>query len=187
MTELLIKGVTLVTGSPATDSGSSDGSSGAALAAGGQDLLIKDGRYADPAEASADAAVIDADGLTAIPGLIDLHTHLREPGREDAETVDTGTQAAARGGFAAVLAMANTNPVTEIIAVVIEDRKLRADSGPPGNSSEVSALGSSCGSPRASTNASSTQPAGTSQNVCRLRSRRWVTDTSRTAGHRPGL
>lgn len=113
MTELLIKGVTLVTGGPASGSGTSGGASGAALAPGGQDLLIKDGRYADPADASSNATVIDADGLTAIPGLIDLHTHLREPGREDAETVETGTRAAARGGFVAVLAMANTDPVTD--------------------------------------------------------------------------
>jgi dihydroorotase len=56
---------------------------------------------------------VDADGLVALPGLVDLHTHLREPGREDAETVETGTAAAARGGFTAVLAMANTTPVTD--------------------------------------------------------------------------
>ena len=61
----------------------------------------------------ADVRRIDADGLVALPGLVDLHTHLREPGREDAETVATGTAAAARGGFTAVLAMANTNPVTD--------------------------------------------------------------------------
>ena len=53
---------------------------------------------------------LDADGLVALPGLVDLHTHLREPGREDAETVESGTLAAARGGFTAVLAMANTDP-----------------------------------------------------------------------------
>jgi dihydroorotase len=57
--------------------------------------------------------VLDAQGLVALPGLVDLHTHLREPGREDAETVLTGSRAAARGGFTAVLAMANTNPVTD--------------------------------------------------------------------------
>jgi dihydroorotase len=51
--------------------------------------------------------------LIALPGLVDLHTHLREPGREDAETVESGTLAAARGGFTAVLAMANTEPVTD--------------------------------------------------------------------------
>ena len=56
---------------------------------------------------------IDADGLVALPGLVDLHTHLREPGREDAETILTGSRAAALGGFTAVLAMANTSPVTD--------------------------------------------------------------------------
>ncbi|WP_370287996.1 dihydroorotase [Nocardioides sp.] len=56
---------------------------------------------------------LDADGLRLLPGLVDLHTHLREPGREDAETVLTGSRAAAVGGFTAVLAMANTSPVTD--------------------------------------------------------------------------
>ena len=56
---------------------------------------------------------LDADGLVALPGLVDLHTHLREPGREDAETILTGSRAAALGGFTAVLAMANTSPVTD--------------------------------------------------------------------------
>ncbi|MEO7422950.1 MAG: dihydroorotase, partial [Ornithinibacter sp.] len=65
------------------------------------------------AEKPGDAQVIDADGLVALPGLVDLHTHLREPGREDAETVLTGSRAAALGGFTAVLAMANTSPVTD--------------------------------------------------------------------------
>ena len=58
-------------------------------------------------------AVVDADGLVVLPGLVDLHTHLREPGREDAETVASGSAAAAAGGFTAVLAMANTSPVTD--------------------------------------------------------------------------
>jgi dihydroorotase len=80
---------------------------------GRADLLIRDGRFADPAEAGAGVERLDADGLVALPGLVDLHTHLREPGREDAETVATGTEAAARGGFTAVLAMANTSPVTD--------------------------------------------------------------------------
>ncbi|HEU4332481.1 MAG TPA: dihydroorotase [Lapillicoccus sp.] len=61
----------------------------------------------------ADTGVVDADGLVALPGLVDLHVHLREPGREDAETVATGAEAAAAGGFTAILAMANTNPVTD--------------------------------------------------------------------------
>lgn len=57
--------------------------------------------------------VVDADGLVLLPGLVDLHTHLREPGREDTETVASGSAAAAAGGFTAVLAMANTSPVTD--------------------------------------------------------------------------
>jgi dihydroorotase len=64
------------------------------------------------------ARVVDADGLVALPGLVDLHTHLREPGREDAETVQTGTRAAAAGGYTAVHAMANTEPVADTAGVV---------------------------------------------------------------------
>jgi dihydroorotase len=64
------------------------------------------------------AQVIDAAGLIALPGLVDLHTHLREPGREDAETVETGTAAAALGGYTAVHAMANTDPVADTAGVV---------------------------------------------------------------------
>jgi dihydroorotase len=87
---------------------------GADLVGGGRsDLLIRDGRFVDPRDADGDVDQLDADGLVALPGLVDLHTHLREPGREDAETVDSGTMAAARGGFTAVLAMANTDPVTD--------------------------------------------------------------------------
>jgi dihydroorotase len=80
---------------------------------GRSDLLIRNGRFVDPGDAGADVDQVDADGLIALPGLVDLHTHLREPGREDAETVLSGTLAAARGGFTAVLAMANTTPVTD--------------------------------------------------------------------------
>jgi dihydroorotase len=80
---------------------------------GRQDLLIADGLFADPGQAGAGVERIDADGLIALPGLVDLHTHLRQPGREDAETIASGTAAAARGGFTAVLAMANTDPVTD--------------------------------------------------------------------------
>lgn len=87
---------------------------GADLAGSGAgDLLIMDGQFADPDRAPADVQRFDAAGLVALPGLVDLHTHLREPGREDAETVESGTAAAARGGFTAVLAMANTDPVTD--------------------------------------------------------------------------
>ena len=82
------------------------------LGEGTGDLYVDDaGMLVD--EAPAGAETIDADGLVALPGLVDLHTHLREPGREDAETVLTGSQAAALGGYTAILAMANTSPVTD--------------------------------------------------------------------------
>lgn len=78
-----------------------------------RDLYVDDeGLLVDDAP-SGSVETLDADGLVALPGLVDLHTHLREPGREDAETVLTGSRAAAAGGFAAVLAMANTSPVTD--------------------------------------------------------------------------
>ncbi|MCC3301316.1 dihydroorotase [Arthrobacter sp. zg-Y895] len=64
------------------------------------------------------ATVVEAEGLIALPGMVDLHTHLREPGREDAETVETGTRAAALGGFTAVHAMANSMPVADTAGVV---------------------------------------------------------------------
>ncbi|MFA7265266.1 MAG: dihydroorotase [Candidatus Nanopelagicales bacterium] len=64
------------------------------------------------------ARTIDAHGLVALPGFVDLHTHLREPGREDAETVESGTRAAALGGFTCVHAMANTEPVADTAGVV---------------------------------------------------------------------
>ena len=83
------------------------------LGRGRADLLIADGVLADPSEVGGHVERIDADGLVALPGLVDLHSHLRQPGREDAETIASGTAAAARGGFTAVLAMANTDPVTD--------------------------------------------------------------------------
>ena len=87
---------------------------GAELADGTRgDLFVADGVLRDPADAPGDVERLDADGLIALPGLVDLHTHLREPGREDAETVASGTRAAARGGYTAVFAMANTDPVTD--------------------------------------------------------------------------
>ena len=75
------------------------------------DLHVSDGRLVG--DAPSDAERVDAEGLVALPGLVDLHTHLREPGREDTETVETGSRAAARGGFTCVHAMANTSPVTD--------------------------------------------------------------------------
>ena len=76
-----------------------------------------------------DATVIDGTGLVALPGLVDLHTHLREPGREDAETVETGTRAAALGGYTAVHAMANTEPVADTAGVVEQVWRLGAQAG----------------------------------------------------------
>ena len=86
------------------------------------DLLIENGKIMKigPANSLTDenAQVIDLTGLIILPGLVDLHTHLREPGREDAETIATGSAAAARGGFTAVHAMANTLPVADTAGVV---------------------------------------------------------------------
>lgn len=94
------------------------------------DILIEDGLIAEIGDLSAtEAAVIDADGLIALPGLVDLHTHLREPGREDAETVWSGTRAAAAGGFTAVHAMANTDPVADTAGVVEQVLRLGHDAG----------------------------------------------------------
>jgi len=84
------------------------------------DVLLRDGLVAavERGAQAAGATVLDADGLVLLPGLVDLHTHLREPGREDAETVESGTRAAALGGYTAVHAMANTEPVADTAGVV---------------------------------------------------------------------
>lgn len=76
-----------------------------------KDLFVAGDRFVD--EPPSGATTLDAEGLRILPGLVDLHTHLREPGREDAETVASGTRAAARGGYTCVFAMANTTPVTD--------------------------------------------------------------------------
>jgi dihydroorotase len=94
------------------------------------DLLVDGGVIVEVG--SVDAAghdVLDADGLVALPGLVDLHTHLREPGREDAETILTGSQAAALGGYTAVLAMANTSPVTDTAEAAIRVWELGREAG----------------------------------------------------------
>ena len=74
-------------------------------------------------------SVIDATGCIALPGLVDLHTHLREPGREDAETVLSGSRAAVKGGFTAVSAMANTSPVADTAGVVEQVYRLGQEAG----------------------------------------------------------
>ncbi|MDY3128000.1 MAG: dihydroorotase [Corynebacterium sp.] len=78
-------------------------------------VFIKDGVIGSIGEDLNEVAdeVIDADGNVLLPGLVDMHVHLREPGREDTETIETGSKAAAKGGFTAVFTMANTTPVTD--------------------------------------------------------------------------
>jgi dihydroorotase len=85
------------------------------------DLEIRDGVIAAVgSDVDTDGAEVrDAGGLVALPGFVDLHTHLREPGREDTETIGTGSAAAALGGYTAVFAMANTDPVADN-AVIVE-------------------------------------------------------------------
>ncbi len=98
------------------------------------DILVEDGRIAEivPAqssttkELSADAEIIDATDLLVVPGLVDMHVHLRQPGQEYKETIETGTRAAAAGGFTAVCCMPNTSPVNDSASVtsyIIEEAK----------------------------------------------------------------
>jgi len=112
VTTYLLKGVSIVGGEPT-------------------DVLVRDGVVAEVGGglSAAGADVVDADGLVALPGLVDLHTHLREPGREDAETVETGSRAAALGGFTAVCAMANTDPVADTAGVVEQVWRLGREAG----------------------------------------------------------
>src|SRR5690606_9131920 len=94
-------------------------------------LLVVDGAIAEvgSVDAPSDADVVDAEGLVALPGLVDLHTHLRQPGREDAETVLSGSRAAAVGGYTAVLAMANTSPVTDTAEAALRVWELGREAG----------------------------------------------------------
>ncbi|MFE0645593.1 dihydroorotase [Streptomyces sp. NPDC058877] len=96
-----------------------------------QDVLVDGETIAEiGSDLSAEGAtVIEAEGQILLPGLVDLHTHLREPGREDSETVLTGTRAAASGGYTAVFAMANTHPVADTAGVVEQVYRLGQEHG----------------------------------------------------------
>lgn len=93
------------------------------------DILIEGGVIAAIGANLEGDEVVEAAGLVALPGLVDLHTHVREPGREDAETVLTGSRAAARGGFTCVHAMANTSPVADTAGVVEQVWRLGREGG----------------------------------------------------------
>lgn len=84
------------------------------------DVLVRDGQIADIGSGIRtpdDSVILDCGGQILLPGLVDLHTHLREPGREYAEDIETGSAAAALGGYTAVFAMANTDPVADSVVV----------------------------------------------------------------------
>ena len=95
------------------------------------DVLIDDGVIASVSSAitDPDAVLMDVKGSVVLPGLVDLHTHLRQPGREDAETVLTGSRSGARGGFTALSAMANTSPVADNAGVVEQVYRLGQEAG----------------------------------------------------------
>lgn len=101
------------------------------LGARSADIIVENGVIAEIGHGlhRAGARVIDASGLVALPGLVDLHTHLREPGYEASETIFTGTRAAAAGGFTAVFAMPNTSPVADTAGVVEQELALGEASG----------------------------------------------------------
>lgn len=81
-------------------------------------VAISDGRIVEPSALASDAKRLDGRERLIAPGLVDLHTHLREPGREDAETVFSGSQAAVAGGYTAISPMPNTSPVADTAGVV---------------------------------------------------------------------
>jgi dihydroorotase len=83
-----------------------------------RDVVIENGVIAAPGASPEGAETIDASGLVLAPGLVDMHTHLREPGREDEETIASASAAAAAGGYTAICAMPNTDPVADSAAIV---------------------------------------------------------------------
>jgi dihydroorotase len=92
------------------------------------DLLVRDGEIAEVGDAGAlsapeGAEIVDAEGLHALPAFVDPHVHLRTPGREDEEDIGSGTRAAAAGGFCAILAMPNTDPVVDTASVLSSLRR----------------------------------------------------------------
>ncbi|MDR0365588.1 MAG: dihydroorotase [Bifidobacteriaceae bacterium] len=95
------------------------------------DVRLADGRITEIGQLAAvpGETVVDAAGLVMLPGLVDIHTHLREPGGEDSETVLSGSKAAAAGGYTCVHAMANTNPVADTAGVVEQVWRLGKDAG----------------------------------------------------------
>lgn len=103
--------VLVITGGRVIDQ---EGERPADVAVGAEGRILAVGPSIEPGG----ARVLDATGCIVAPGLVDLHTHLREPGREEAETVESGSRAAALGGFTAVVAMPNTEPTVDNAAVV---------------------------------------------------------------------
>jgi dihydroorotase len=93
------------------------------------DVLLDGGVIASIGAGLAGEEVVDGEGAVLLPGLVDLHTHLREPGREDAETVHTGSAAAALGGYTAVFAMPNTDPAADTAGVVEQVWRLGHETG----------------------------------------------------------
>ena len=95
------------------------------------DVHVREGLVVEVGQGlgSASAEIVECDGLVLAPGLVDMHTHLREPGFEQKETVETGTRAAAAGGYTAVAPMANTDPVADDASVIAEVRAAAARAG----------------------------------------------------------
>jgi dihydroorotase len=82
------------------------------------DLVVQGGQISEIGSGLDAKEVVDISGLTVFPGFVDLHAHLREPGREDTETIETGSRAGAKGGYTAVIAMPNTNPAQDNVPTI---------------------------------------------------------------------